>query len=121
MRGVVRVLESRSCSSSSLNRTLQSCSWTVQSTITNHIKLILPSKIDRSTNVMQTGATYEKVFSLGKDELQKYSGVGISANSFPRISLSSRSYLDDFEFLMILICPFDVDYDDMKNPGSRYL
>ncbi|GAU35071.1 hypothetical protein TSUD_69940 [Trifolium subterraneum] len=48
-------------------------------------------KIDRSTNVMQTGATAEKVFSLGKDEVQKYSGVRISASSFPRVSISSRT------------------------------
>ncbi|XP_045825290.1 autophagy-related protein 13b-like [Trifolium pratense] len=77
-------------------------------------------KIDRNTNVMQTGATSEKVFSLGKDELQKNSGVRISANSFPfpRISISSRFYLDDFDDTDFS-CPFDVDNDDMKNPGSR--
>ncbi|MCH92797.1 autophagy-related protein 13-like, partial [Trifolium medium] len=63
-------------------------------------------KIDRSTNVMQTGATSEKAFSLGKDELQKYSGVRISANSFPLISISSRSYLDDFDDTDFS-CPFD--------------
>jgi autophagy-related protein 13 len=60
------------------------------------------------------------VFSLGKNELQKYSGVRVSANSYPRISIPSRSYLDDFDDTDFS-CPFDVDYDEMKNLGSRYL
>jgi autophagy-related protein 13 len=64
------------------------------------------------------GSFFLQVFSLGKNELQKYSGVKISANSFPRIS--SRSYLDDFDDTDFS-CPFDVDYDEMKNLGSRYL
>ncbi|KAK7358858.1 hypothetical protein VNO77_00798 [Canavalia gladiata] len=79
------------------------------------------SKNDRSTNMMQTGATAEKLFSLGKDESRKYSGVKISANSSPQISISrssSRSYQDDFDDTDFT-CPFDVDDDDMTDPGSR--
>ncbi|TKY60405.1 Autophagy-related protein 13 [Spatholobus suberectus] len=79
------------------------------------------AKIDRSTNAMQTGATAEKLFSLGKDESRKYSGVKISANSSPQISISrssSRSYQDDFDDTDFT-CPFDVDDDDMTDPGSR--
>ncbi|KAL2342945.1 hypothetical protein Fmac_004230 [Flemingia macrophylla] len=78
-------------------------------------------KIDRSTNAMQTAATAEKLFSLGKDESRKYSGVKISANSSPQISISrssSRSYQDDFDDTDFT-CPFDVDDDDMTDPGSR--
>ncbi|KAG4398950.1 hypothetical protein GLYMA_08G146700v4 [Glycine max] len=76
-------------------------------------------KIDK--NPMQTGATAEKLFSLGKDESRKYSGVKISANSSPQISISrssSRSYQDDFDDTDFT-CPFDVDDDDMTDPGSR--
>ncbi|XP_027341856.1 autophagy-related protein 13b isoform X1 [Abrus precatorius] len=77
-------------------------------------------KIDRTTNTMQTGATVEK-FSLGKDEFRRHSGVKISANSSPQISISrssSRSYQDDFDDTDFT-CPFDVDDDDMTDPGSR--
>ncbi|KAK7399409.1 hypothetical protein VNO78_10591 [Psophocarpus tetragonolobus] len=79
------------------------------------------AKIDRSTNAMQTGPTAEKLFSLGKDESRKYSGVKISANSSPQISISrssSRSYQDEFDDTDFT-CPFDVDDDDMTDPGSR--
>ncbi|ESW31807.1 hypothetical protein PHAVU_002G269600 [Phaseolus vulgaris] len=78
------------------------------------------AKIDRSTNAMQTGATTEKLFSLGRDESRKYSGLKISANSSPQISISrssSRSYQDDFDDTDFT-CPFDVD-DDITDPGSR--
>ncbi|CAJ1937885.1 unnamed protein product [Sphenostylis stenocarpa] len=79
------------------------------------------AKIDRSTNAMHTGTNAERFFSLGKDEYRKNSGVKISANSSPQISISrssSRSYqdyLDDTDFT----CPFDVDDDDITDPGSR--
>ncbi|RDX60204.1 Autophagy-related protein 13b, partial [Mucuna pruriens] len=80
------------------------------------------AKIDRSsTNSTQTGATAEKLFSLGKDESRKYSGIRIPANSPPQISISrssSRSYQDDFDDTDFT-CPFDVDDDDMTDPGSR--
>lgn len=59
------------------------------------------------------------MFSLGKDEPQKYSGVRISDNRSPRVSISKR-YQDDFDDTDCS-CPFDVDCDDMKDPGSRYL
>ncbi|XP_020215793.1 autophagy-related protein 13b [Cajanus cajan] len=79
------------------------------------------AKIDTSTTTLQTGATAEKLFSLGKEESRKYSGVKISANSSPQISISrssSRSYQDDFDDADFT-CPFDVDDDDMTDPGSR--
>lgn len=56
-----------------------------------------------------------QLFSLGKDESRKYSGVKISSNSSP----SSRSYQDDFDDTDFT-CPFDVDDDDITDPGSRY-
>ncbi|XP_019462868.1 PREDICTED: autophagy-related protein 13b-like isoform X2 [Lupinus angustifolius] len=68
---------------------------------------------------IQTGATAEKLFSLGKDEPQKYSGVKISANSSPHISFSrssSRSYQDDFDD-SDFTCPFNED--DLTDPESR--
>ncbi|KAE9610245.1 hypothetical protein Lalb_Chr07g0184561 [Lupinus albus] len=78
------------------------------------------SKTDRCMS-MQTSATAEKLFSLGKDESRKYSGVKTSANSSPQISFSrstSRSYQDDFDD-PDFSCPFDIDDDDMTDPGSR--
>ncbi|XP_050900217.1 autophagy-related protein 13b isoform X2 [Lathyrus oleraceus] len=74
---------------------------------------------DRSTNVMQSGATAEKVFSLGKDEPQKCYGDRISANSLQRISVYRRSHRDDVDGTEFS-CPFAVDYDDMKGPAGRY-
>lgn len=61
-----------------------------------------------------------QVFSLRKDKPKKYSGVRISANSSPRVLISRRYYQDDFDDTDCS-CPFDVDCDDMKDPGSRYL
>lgn len=58
------------------------------------------------------------VFTLRKDDPQKYSRVRISANSSPRVSISKRYYQDDFDDTDCS-CPFDVDCDDMKDPGSR--
>ncbi|KAL4330277.1 hypothetical protein S245_045144 [Arachis hypogaea] len=74
------------------------------------------SKNDRGVNTMQTGATAEKLFPLGKDEPRKYSGIKISACSSPQSS--SRSYQDDFDETDFS-CPFDVDDDDLTDPGSR--
>ncbi|KAK8357623.1 hypothetical protein V6Z11_A05G433200 [Gossypium hirsutum] len=70
---------------------------------------------DNNMGPMKSGATIEKLFSFGKGDGQKYSGV----NS-PRISFfisSSRSIQDDFDDSEFP-CPFDVEYDDM-DPGSR--
>ncbi|MED6158772.1 hypothetical protein PIB30_035882 [Stylosanthes scabra] len=79
------------------------------------------SKNDRGVNTMQTGAATEKLFPLGKDEPRKYSGIKISASSSPQISISrssSRSYQDDYDETDFT-CPFDVDDDDLTDPGSR--
>jgi autophagy-related protein 13 len=62
------------------------------------------------------------MFSIGKDESKKYSGVKIALNSSPQISFSrssSRSYQDEFDDTDFT-CPFDVDDDDTTDPGSRY-
>ncbi|EOX92419.1 Autophagy-related protein 13 [Theobroma cacao] len=70
---------------------------------------------------VQTGATIEKLFSFGKEDYRKYSGVKLSSNSSPRISFSrssSRSLQDDFDDSEFP-CPFDVEDDDMTDPGSR--
>lgn len=59
-------------------------------------------------------------FSLGRDEIGRYSGIRISSTSSPGISFSRSSSrpsiqddFDDAEFA----CPFVVDDDDMT--GSR--
>lgn len=65
-----------------------------------------------------SSASKHSVFSLRKDKPKKYSGVRISANSSPRVLISRRYYQDDFDDTDCS-CPFDVDCDDMKDPGSR--
>ncbi|KAK6238154.1 hypothetical protein QUC31_003623 [Theobroma cacao] len=70
---------------------------------------------------VQTGATIEKLFSFGEEDNRKYSGVKLSSNSSPRISFSrssSRSLQDDFDDSEFP-CPFDVEDNDMTDPGSR--
>ncbi|KMT09210.1 hypothetical protein BVRB_6g133120 [Beta vulgaris subsp. vulgaris] len=74
-------------------------------------------KSDRSTG--PSGSSIEK-FSLGRDEIGRYSGIRISSTSSPGISFSRSSSrpsiqddFDDAEFA----CPFVVDDDDMT--GSR--
>lgn len=64
------------------------------------------------------------MFSLGKAETGKLSGVKISSNSSPQISysrssgrLSFEDNFDDSEFSG----PFVVDDDVITDPGSRYV
>jgi autophagy-related protein 13 len=60
-------------------------------------------------------------FSPGKDEIRKYFGMKTSANCSLQISYSrssSRSFQDDLDGPEFA-CPFDVDDDDMTDPGSR--
>ncbi|XWS41384.1 hypothetical protein CRYUN_Cryun17cG0077100 [Craigia yunnanensis] len=79
------------------------------------------SRTDNNMGPVQTGSTIEKLFSFGKEDCQKYSGVKVSSNSSPRISFSrssSRSLLDDFDDSEFP-CPFDVEDDDMTDPSSR--
>ncbi|XVF17058.1 hypothetical protein REPUB_Repub10bG0084400 [Reevesia pubescens] len=79
------------------------------------------SRTDNNMSPVQSGATIEKLFSFGKEDRRKYSGVKIASNSSPRISFSrssSRSLQDDFDDSEFP-CPFDVDDDDMTDPGSR--
>lgn len=61
-------------------------------------------------------ATVEKLFTHGKEETGKFSGVRISS-TLSRSS-SRLSFQDDFED-SVFACPFDVDDEDMTNPGSR--
>lgn len=61
------------------------------------------------------------MFSLGQDDNRKYFGTRISSSDSPQISFSrssSRSLQDDFDDPEF-DCPFDVDDDDMTDPGSR--
>ena len=47
----------------------------------------------------------------------------LSTNSSPRISFSrssSRSYQEDFDDTDFP-CPFDVEYDEITDPSSRYV
>lgn len=78
-------------------------------------------RTDNCMGPIQTGATVEQLFSPGKDEIRKYFGTKMSANCSPQISYSrssSRSFQDDFDYPEFG-CPFDVDDDDMMDPGSR--
>nr|KJB75213.1 hypothetical protein B456_012G031900 [Gossypium raimondii] len=70
---------------------------------------------DNNMGPVKSGATIEKLFSFGKGDGQKYSGVNSPRISFFRSS--SRSIQDDFDDSEFS-CPFDVEYDDM-DPGSR--
>ncbi|KAE8689188.1 E3 ubiquitin-protein ligase ATL76-like [Hibiscus syriacus] len=76
------------------------------------------SRTDNFRVPAETGATIEKLFSFGKEDCQKYSGMKVSSCSSPRISSSSRSIQDDFDDSEFL-CPFDVEDDEMTDPGSR--
>ncbi|KAI4317139.1 hypothetical protein L6164_025037 [Bauhinia variegata] len=63
---------------------------------------------------MQTGATSEKLFSLGKDECRKSCGL-------PQISSSrssSKSHQNDFDN-PDFTCPFVLDNDNVTDPSSR--
>ncbi|TYH75641.1 hypothetical protein ES332_D04G033700v1 [Gossypium tomentosum] len=71
---------------------------------------------DNNMGPMKSGATIEKLFSFGKGDGQKYSGVNSPRTSFFRSS--SRSIQDDFDDSEVP-CPFDVEYDDM-DPGSSF-
>ncbi|KAE8676554.1 E3 ubiquitin-protein ligase ATL76-like [Hibiscus syriacus] len=79
------------------------------------------SRTDNFRVPAKTGATIEKLFSFEKEDRRKYSGVKISSCGSPRISCSrssSRSFQDDFDDSEFP-CPFDVEDDEMTNPGSR--
>ncbi|XP_059624437.1 autophagy-related protein 13b [Cornus florida] len=80
------------------------------------------SKTDRSLGLTQTGSTVDKLFSFGKDETGKFSGVKISSDSSPQKSFSRSSsrlsFQDDFDDSEFS-GPFVVDDDDMTDPGSR--
>uniref|UniRef100_A0A5B6ZS33 Putative autophagy-related protein 13 isoform X1 n=1 Tax=Davidia involucrata TaxID=16924 RepID=A0A5B6ZS33_DAVIN len=80
------------------------------------------SKTDRSLGLVQTGSTVEKLFSFGKDDIGKFSGVKISSDSSPQKSFSRSSsrlsFQDDFDDSEFS-GPFVVDDDDLTDPGSR--
>ncbi|XVE83305.1 hypothetical protein DITRI_Ditri16bG0078000 [Diplodiscus trichospermus] len=78
------------------------------------------SKTDNNMDPVQTGASFEKIISFGKEDSWKYSGVKVSSYSSLRVSFSrnsTRSLQDDFDDSEFP-CPFDVE-DDMADPGSR--
>ncbi|KDO39744.1 hypothetical protein CISIN_1g006243mg [Citrus sinensis] len=77
------------------------------------------SKIDRGMGPTQTGATIDKLLTLGKDDSRRFSGVKLSSHGSPQISVSrssSRSFPDDFDDEFP--CPFDVEDVDVTEPGS---
>ncbi|KAE8691218.1 E3 ubiquitin-protein ligase ATL76-like [Hibiscus syriacus] len=79
------------------------------------------SRTDNFRVPAETVTTIEKLYSFGKEDCRKYSRVKISSCSSPRISCSrssSRSLQDDFDDFEFP-CPFDVDDDEMTDPGSR--
>ncbi|XP_052879084.1 autophagy-related protein 13b-like [Gossypium arboreum] len=79
------------------------------------------SRTDNIRVPAETDATIEKIFSFGKEDCWKYSGVKAFSNSSPRISCSrssSRSLQDDFDYSEFP-CPFDVEDGEMMDPGSR--
>lgn len=57
--------------------------------------------------------TFQQMLSVGKDDSNRYTGEKISISR-----CSSRSFHDDFDELEFS-CPFDVDDDDIIDPGSR--
>ncbi|PPD87148.1 hypothetical protein GOBAR_DD15902 [Gossypium barbadense] len=78
------------------------------------------SRTDNIRVPAETDATIEKIFSFGKEDCWKYSGVKPFSNSSPRISCSrssSRSLQDDFDYSEFP-CPFDVEDGEMMDPGS---
>ncbi|XP_022774866.1 autophagy-related protein 13b-like [Durio zibethinus] len=98
-----------------------SCQRNLPPSPTHKITRAGTSRTDNNMGPVQTGATIEKLFSFGKEDCQKYSGVKVSSNSSPRISFSrssSRSLQDDFDDSEFP-CPFDVEDDDMADPGCR--
>ncbi|KAB1208216.1 Autophagy-related protein 13 [Morella rubra] len=74
-------------------------------------------RTDNCVPSIQTSATVEQLFSLGKDETRKHFGRKISSNSSPSRS-SSRSFHDDFDDSEF-DCAFDVDDEDLTDLGSR--
>ncbi|GMH24501.1 hypothetical protein Nepgr_026344 [Nepenthes gracilis] len=85
------------------------------------IKTTRPGSVKTDKNAGTSSSAAEK-FSLGRDESGRLSGVRISSNSSPRISISGSSSrlsiqddFDDSEFA----CPFVVDEDDMIDRGGR--
>ncbi|KAH1072010.1 hypothetical protein J1N35_024338 [Gossypium stocksii] len=79
------------------------------------------SRTDNIRVPAETDATIGKIFSFGKEDCWKYSGVKAFSNSSPRISCSrssSRSLQDDFDYSEFP-CPFDVEDGEMMDPSSR--
>ncbi|CAH8392294.1 unnamed protein product [Eruca vesicaria subsp. sativa] len=75
----------------------------------------------RNSGAAESGAGLEKLFLYGREDFRRSSGVRLSTNSSPRISLSrssSRSYQDDIDDTDFP-CPFDVEYDEITDPSSR--
>lgn len=76
-----------------------------------------PLKVTKPEIKTDKSSVGEK-FSLGRDESGRFSGVRMSSNSSPRVSISSSRLSiqdDDPEFA----CPFAVDDEDVIDPGSR--
>ncbi|KAF5745154.1 autophagy-related protein 13-like [Tripterygium wilfordii] len=80
-------------------------------------KLSKIAKAEKSAGTAGTHGAVQKLSHHAKDEAIKYPGVKIAA----QISFSkspSRSFQDDFDDPEFP-CPFDVEDDDVTDPGSR--
>ncbi|KAJ0264412.1 Autophagy-related protein 13b [Hirschfeldia incana] len=88
----------------------------------SHLKLARHASLKpvRNAGPVESGAALEKLNIYGREDFRRNSGVKLSTNSSPRISLSrssSRSYRDDFDDTDFP-CPFDVEYDEITDPSS---
>ncbi|KAF8018602.1 hypothetical protein BT93_H3483 [Corymbia citriodora subsp. variegata] len=80
-----------------------------------------PSVADKKACPSRDGATVDKMSFVGRDDIGRPSGLKISSESSANISYSRnscRSFQDDFDEPEYT-CAFDVDEDDVTDPGSR--
>lgn len=80
-----------------------------------------PSMADKSMYPSRDGATVDKMSFVGRDDIGRPSGLKIPSESSANISYSRsscRSFPDDFDESEYT-CAFDVDEDDVTDPGSR--
>lgn len=124
------------CDSSPSPSTYHTCCFSSSTTLLGSEAVNSSRYTDRSTNVIQSGATAEKVSCMMLIILNILSSSNIfdvlimhhtfflqvfslgKVERLRRSLISSRSYWSDFDGTDFS-CPFDVDYDDMKGTGSR--
>lgn len=80
------------------------------------------SRTERNSGLVQTSSAADKLFSVGKIETERHTGVKVSSSNSPQKSFSrSSSRLSfQYDFDDIEFCgPFVVEDDGMTNPSSR--